>query len=77
MRWADEEFRGIDLGDARRNGRAARLLERLAERPTASIPGACNGWAETQAAYRFLGADGYDWLDILEPHRRVAVTVYG
>jgi hypothetical protein len=70
MSWADEEFRGIDLGDARRNGRAARLLERFAERPTASIPGACNGWAETQAAYRFLGADGYDWLDILEPHRQ-------
>jgi hypothetical protein len=40
MSWADEEFRGIDLGDTRRNDRAARLLERLAERPTASIPGA-------------------------------------
>jgi hypothetical protein len=68
--WADEEFRGIDLGDKRRDKRAARLLERLAERPTASIPGACNGWAETQAAYRFLGGEEYDWSDILEPHRQ-------
>jgi len=68
MGWADEEFRGIDLGDKRRDGRAVRLVERLAERPTASIPGACNGWAETQAAYRFLSGEEYDWMDILEPH---------
>jgi hypothetical protein len=68
--WADEEFLAIDLGDTRRNDRAKRLLERLAERPTASIPGACNGWAETQAAYRFLGGEAYDWMDILEPHRQ-------
>lgn len=72
MGWADEEFRGIDLGDKRRGKRAIRLVERLAERPTASIPGACNGWAETQAAYRFLAGDEYDWFDILEPHRRCA-----
>lgn len=70
MGWADEEFRGIDLGDKRRGSRAIRLIERLAERPTASIPGACNGWAETQAAYRFLAGEAYDWLDILEPHRQ-------
>jgi Transposase Tn5 dimerisation domain/Transposase DNA-binding len=69
LSWADEEFRGINLGDARRNSRAARLLERFAERPTASIPGACGGWAETQAAYRFLSSEVYDWLDILAPHR--------
>jgi hypothetical protein len=69
MGWADEEFRAIDLGDTRRNSRAVRLLERLAERPTASIPGACSGWTETQAAYRFLSADTYDWMDILAPHR--------
>jgi hypothetical protein len=45
-------------------------LERLAERPTASIPGACNGWTETPAAYRFLGRDADDWMDILAPHRQ-------
>lgn len=36
----------------------------------ASIPGACNGWAETQAAYRFLGSESDDWLDMLEAHRQ-------
>jgi hypothetical protein len=70
MSWADEEFLGIDLGDKRRDSRAIRLIERLAERSTASIPAACNGWAETQAAYRFLAGDEYHWLDILEPHRQ-------
>ena len=70
MGWADDEFREIDLGDKRRDRRAVRLIERLAERPTASIPGACNGWAETQAAYRLLSGDEYDWMDMLEPHRQ-------
>lgn len=70
MSWAAEEFDTINLGDARRDRRAIHLIERLAEQPTASIPGACNGWAETQAAYRFLGSDAYDWQDILAPHRQ-------
>ena len=69
MGWAAEEFDTINLGDARRDRRAIQLIERLAEHPTASLPGACNGWAETQAAYRFLGCDAYDWQDIRAPHR--------
>ena len=74
MGWADEEFRGIDLGDKRRGDRAVLLLERLAERPTASIPGACNGWAETQGAYRFFAGEEYEWMDILDPHRQCTQT---
>lgn len=57
MSWADEAFWETDLGDKRRDSRAIRLVERLAEWPTATIPGACNGWAETQAAYRLLSGD--------------------
>ncbi len=68
MSWAAEEFRGIDLGDKRLGKRAVLLAERLAEKPSASIPGACGGWAETQGAYRFFAHDGMDWRDILEPH---------
>lgn len=70
MSWAAEEFLGIDLGDKRLNSRAALLLASLAESPMASIPGACKGWAETQAAYRFFGQERFDWLDIIEPHRQ-------
>jgi hypothetical protein len=68
MSWAAEEFKGIDLGDKRLDKRAVLLAERLAEKPTASIPGACGGWAETQAAYRFLAQEERDWRDILAPH---------
>ena len=68
MGWAAEELEGIDLGDARLNKRAVRLLERLSEKPTASIPTATKGWAETQAAYRFLAQDKMEWSDIMAPH---------
>lgn len=66
--WAAEEFKGIDLGDRRLNRRAVLLAERLAQSPTASIPNACGGWAETAAAYRFLAQDELEWCDILAPH---------
>jgi hypothetical protein len=73
MGWADEEFQGIDLGDQRRNRRAIQLVERLAERPTESLPGACRGWGETQAAYRFFGNEAIEAQAILEPHREAAI----
>jgi hypothetical protein len=63
-----QQLAGIGLGDARLNKRSVRLLDRLADKPTASIPHACNGWAETQAAYRFLAQQEIGWEDILAPH---------
>ena len=66
--WVDEEFEGLDLGDPRRDRRAKELLKRLAARPTASIPGACDGWSETIAAYRFLGNEEIEWTDVMQPH---------
>lgn len=42
--------------------------------PTASILGACGGWAETQAAYRFLAQEDVAWEDIPEPHWRCSVA---
>ena len=68
MSWAAEEFGTLDLGNARLNRRVVRLSERLAEKPTASLPGACRGWAETQAAYRLLAQEHLDWRDLLAPH---------
>lgn len=44
------------------------LAERLSSKPTESIPNACMGWAETQAAYRFLSNPRTDWQALLEPH---------
>ena len=54
MCWVDEKFRWIDLGDKRRDSHAALLAEHFAQRPTASVTGTCDGWAETQAAYQAM-----------------------
>jgi hypothetical protein len=64
------EFAGIDLGDRRLNGRAVSLLERLSANPQASVNAACQGWSETQAAYRFFDNDRVEPSKLLEPHRR-------
>ena len=68
MSWAADEFLDLDLGDKRLNRRFVKMTEQFARQPMASIPGACGGWAETQAAYRFFADDEIDWRDILTPH---------
>jgi hypothetical protein len=71
--WAMEEFSGAKLGDGRLNLRLIKLATRFADKPTASIPGACPDLAETQGAYRFFDQANDDkralgWQDILDPH---------
>jgi len=66
--WAQEEFETIDLSDARLNARAALLAQSLADKPGESIPNACQGWAETQAAYRFLSNQRTNWSTLMQPH---------
>ena len=68
MEWVQGELGSINLGDERLNKRSMKLLERLASKPTASIPAACGGWCETIAAYRFLGQESLEWHNILQPH---------
>jgi hypothetical protein len=67
-RWTEQEFAGLSLGDGRLDKRAKILMERFAANPTASIPMACHSWAETCAAYRFLGNPDVDWRDMMAPH---------
>lgn len=66
--WAAAELGGANLGDARLNQRLVRVAERLGAQPGASIPVACGGWAETQAAYRLLAHEHVDWEAVLAPH---------
>jgi hypothetical protein len=73
MTWAAEEFAGAKLGDGRLNRRLIKLAARFADKPTASIPGACPDWSETQAVYRFFEQANnakrpLGWQDILQPH---------
>jgi len=62
------ELDGIDLGDKRLNARSHVILEALAADQAASINGACDGWAETHAAYRFLDNTNVTPEKILAPH---------
>ena len=64
------EFDDIDLGDRRLNQRSKKLLETLFADPSASINSACQGWAETLAAYRFLDNDSIPPQEILVPHQQ-------
>lgn len=68
MSWAEEEVGAAQLGDARRSRRLVRLVQRLAEQPSASIPAACSGAGEIKAAYRLLSHEAVGWSDILAPH---------
>ena len=64
--WAAAELGGANLGDARLNRRLVRVAEHLGGQPGASIPVACGGWAETQAAYRLLAHKN---VDEMKSHR--------
>lgn len=55
------------------NRRAAQILNSLWSDPQASINAASQGWAETQAAYRFLGNDNVHAEEILRPHREATL----
>ncbi len=69
MSWAAQETQMADFGDKRLNKRMTNLLERALSQPTASIPVACRGWHETQAAYRFFYYLKVKAETVLTPHR--------
>jgi hypothetical protein len=63
------ELDGIDLGDKRLDDRCEILVERLAANPAASINANCQGWNETNAAYKFFDNKKVKPEKILRPHR--------
>jgi len=66
------ELSGICLGDERLNKRSVVVIEALAADPQASINGACDGWSDTLAAYRFFDNEAVSPEQILQPHREAA-----
>jgi hypothetical protein len=71
--WIAQELKTVDLGDERLDRRFEIVLERLASRPSVSIPAACKGLAETQAAYRFFDNDRVEAQKILQPHQQATL----
>jgi hypothetical protein len=66
--WIDDELATLDLGDDLLNQRQKMILDRFAAKPSASIPGACGGWAETLGAYRFFAHPRVTAEEVLRPH---------
>lgn len=71
--WARQEFQEVDLGDKRLDRRLVEVVGNLAAAPRKSIPAACEGWAETQAAYRLFGNEKVTAEKILRPHAEQTV----
>lgn len=68
-----DELAGIQLGDERLNKRSRKVIEALAANPEASVNAAMNGWADTQAAYRFFDNGSVTPEHILKPHREATL----
>jgi hypothetical protein len=75
--WITDELRTADLGDRRLNRRYRLLLDRLSLKPSAKFPAACRGWAEVQAAYRFLNNPRVEAAGVLAPHQRATLQRIG
>jgi hypothetical protein len=63
-----EEVENADFGDRRLSVRLAKIAEELGANPNLSIPGATNGRAEMEAAYRFCDNEKVTPEKILQPH---------
>src|SRR5215217_1870527 len=68
--WTDTELAGCALGDKRRCDRLRRLLHQLEIGMGAPLPLACQDWANTKAAYRFLSSERFGEDAILAGHFR-------
>lgn len=66
--WAVDEMKTADLNDKRLNNRLRAILSDLGAHPTASIPAASGGYAETAAAYRFFDNEKVSFDNVLQPH---------
>jgi hypothetical protein len=67
--WAQEEVAAADFGDQRLDARVVTLLSALGNHPNLSIPAACRGRNEMEAAYRFFKNDKVTFEKVLAPHK--------
>jgi hypothetical protein len=72
--WIDQELATLDLSDDRLHRRLKLILDRFAANPSASIPGACRGWAETKAAYLCFAHPRVTAQEVLRPHSQATLA---
>lgn len=70
--WVERETEGVDFGDARLDRRLAAILAACGSQPQASLPVACGGRNELDAAYEFFDNPKVTPDEILRGH--VAAT---
>src|SRR3954463_12890629 len=68
--WVDQELAGSTFKDERLGRRLRKLLVQMAGAVGAPIPLACQDWASTKAAYRFLSNEAVSEAEILAGHFR-------
>ena len=66
--WLEREVAGCQFEDVRHGKRFRTLLAQLSEQVGGSIPFACQDWAATKAAYRFLSNERISEENILRGH---------
>jgi hypothetical protein len=66
--WVKKEVEGCEFGDRRLGKRCAKLLSALSGRIGSSLSVACQDWANTKAAYRFLANERVSEREILAGH---------
>src|SRR3954453_1162781 len=66
--WVDQKLAGSTFKDERLGRRLRKLLVPLADAVGAPIPLACQDWANTKAAYRFLANEAVSEAETLAGH---------
>lgn len=72
--WLVQELERASLGDKRLVYRLLHTGQKLAAQPSASIPQACDDWADTKAAYRLFDNEKVTQAAILEAHQARTVA---
>ncbi len=67
-KWAQTEFDGVDLGDARRTARVVKCATALAQTPGGTLPEPLSTWSELKAGYRLLANPEVSFERLQQPH---------
>src|SRR3974390_504180 len=71
--WTAAEFAKAQLPDGRHCKRLRMIVKAFAQKPTAPIPQACEGWSQAKAAYRFLENEAIEPGAIRQSHHQATL----
>lgn len=66
--WAQQQFSGCDLGDARRTRRLVKFAEQICSNPGQNTPMQTETWSDCKAAYRLISREEATFEAITTPH---------